>query len=74
MSSFVKHPVVLYILEPTDPSYDKGGRFRIDDVKGDQFFFYTEPDARLFVTQHNLNLINESEMIELRKAIKDSES
>lgn len=64
------HPVVLYLLEPADAGFAEGARYRVDQIDGDQFFFYTEEDAKAFMYIHGLQHINEDDMFAIRRAIK----
>ena len=69
-----KHPVVLYLLEQGDEGHDQGGRIRIDDLHGDRFWFFSEPDARGFMETHGMVQIDEDEMARLRRSFKDKRS
>ena len=61
------YPAVLYILEPVDEGFDKGRRFRIDQVDGDQAFFTDRTEACLWCEIHGIQLITEEELNKLRE-------
>ncbi len=68
------YPAVLYELEPGDDGYAKGARFRLDQLDGGQYWFPDRESAEYFADIHDLSLINEAEMLALRRALNDMRS
>ena len=67
-----KHPVAMFELGPSDYGYDKGRRFRLDTVDGEQFYFPTQDDAEAFVPLHGMKHVTEVEMSALREALRNN--
>jgi hypothetical protein len=63
----------MFELGPSDYRYDKGRRFRLDTVDGDEFYFLTQGDAEAFIALHGMKHITEVEMSALREALKNTE-
>ena len=68
-----KHPVAMFELGPNDDGYDKGARFRLDTVDGEEpFYFPTQCDAEAFIALHGMKHITEVEMSALHEALKNN--
>lgn len=63
------HPAVLYLLAPDDDGYDRGARFRLDQLDGGQYAFKSADDAQKFASIHDMSMVNEDEMAELRRVL-----
>ena len=67
-----KHPVAMFELGPGDEGYDKGRRFRLDTLDGDEFYFLTQGDMEAFIPLHGMKHVTEVEMSALREALKNN--
>jgi hypothetical protein len=58
---------VPFKLEEGDEFFDKGRRFKIEQFDGERYTFESREKMDEFVNVHGFRLINEADMVRLRK-------
>lgn len=60
------YPCVVYELTEQNIGYDKGYRYRVEDVDGDRWFFADKPRMFDVLSVHALHPLTETKMEEVR--------
>ena len=62
------YPALYLTIDPPDPAYNLGFRFRVDQLDGAMHFFTNKHRAVQFILREGLELLDYDEMLKRRRA------